>query len=162
MSEVRFFGEARAHHTADDGTVTRLGGSNIVHEGGLKYHQNLLSQASSARSLYVGLADGTDTIASADTLSARVANEVTAFSGSARPEWQAALSGLDLDNSANVASWSISSAVTISGPFITDNSSAGSDGGSNQLLLSSATFDGGNAQLSSGTLEVTYTHSAAT
>lgn len=167
--KVGFHGYVEARFTPESGSsdsVRTYTGSNVVHDDGLKFHLDLLSQNSSTRSLYLGLMDGTATVASADTLGDRLSSEVsTEYDQSTRVEWlpNNPSSSLSVDNDGNVATYTINSAVTISGPFLSDNSSKGSAAGSaGDLLVSSTTFDGGNVQLSSGTLEVTYRHSAST
>lgn len=160
----KFFGEANARFTGDDGSEETFYGSNVVHDDGLKYHLNLLSQNSSTQSLYLGLMDGLAQIASTDTLGSRISSEVTGeYDQSTRVEWLPGAPGssLSIENS-SAAIYNINSGVTISGPFLSNNSSKGSDSGTGDLLVSSVTFDGGDAQLSSGTLEVTYNHSAST
>lgn len=158
---VKIFGEAWAKHTADDGSVRTFYGKNVVHEEGLRLHLNFFSQNSSTRSLYLGLMPDGETIASADTLGDRASSEITNYDQSNRPEWLPGTpaSTQSVDNSGNVAVYTVNSQMTTSGPFLSDLSTKeGTDG----VLVSSVTFDGGDAALSSGTLEVTYKHSAST
>lgn len=106
---------------------------------------------------YVGLTDGTPTIAATDTASSHVGwAEVTTYSEGTRPSLTlGAVSSQSVDNSASKASFSVNATATIGGAFlITDSTKGGTTG----TLVCAVAFTGGDKSLSSGdTLNVTCT-----
>ena len=111
---------------------------------------------------YVGLTDGTPTVAAGDTMSSHAGwAEVTAYDESVRQTLTlAAASGGSSSNSASVATFTISTnSTTIGGAFITSDSTKS---GTSGTLFSVAAFTGGDKSADDGdTLEVTATITAA-
>lgn len=110
---------------------------------------------------YLGLTDGTPTIAAADTMASHTGwTEVTAYTEGTRQEFVDANTATgQRDNSASVASFSINGTTTVGGIFCTsDNTKSGTSG----TLISVVAFTGGDRSLVNlDTLEVTYTVSVA-
>lgn len=106
---------------------------------------------------YVGLTDGTPSVAAGDTMSSHAGwSEVTAYSEAVRQTFTAGtVSSQSVDNSGSKASFSINGTTTVGGAFLSTNSTkAGSTG----TLVSAVALTGGDQALSSGqTLDVTYT-----
>ena len=110
---------------------------------------------------YVGLTDGTPTVAAGDTLASKAWTEVTAYSESVRETLTlAAASSGSSSNTASKASYSVNAdSTTIGGAFIASDSTKG---GTSGTLFSVAAFTGGNKAADDGdTLEVTATITAA-
>lgn len=110
---------------------------------------------------YVGLTDGSPTIAAGDTMASHVGwAEVAAYSeGTREALTPGTVASQSVDNSASKASFSISSTVTIGGAFVTtDSTKSGSTG----TLYGAAAFTGGDRSVGSGdTVNVTITATAA-
>lgn len=111
---------------------------------------------------YVGLTDGTPTVAAADTMASHAGwVEVTAYTESARPALTlGTVSGQSVNNSASKAAFSINAnGTTIGGAFLATNSTKG---GSTGTLYGGGAFSAGDKGLDSGdTLNVTITLTAA-
>lgn len=109
-------------------------------------------------SFFVGLTDGTPTVAAADTMASHAGwTEVTAYSeGTRQALTLGAVASQSVDNSASKASFSINSdATTVGGAFITTNSTKG---GTTGTLTCAVAFTGADKTLDSGdTLNVTCT-----
>ncbi|RLA61051.1 MAG: hypothetical protein DRQ78_08995 [Epsilonproteobacteria bacterium] len=107
---------------------------------------------------YIGLCDGTPSIASTDTLAAHPGwVEVSGYTEAARQEFVEARIGLTVDNSANKSIFSINASNTVGGAFIGSVST-----GSTGLLLSASAFANGDKSVTSGdTIEVQYDFSAS-
>jgi len=135
---------------------------NLVVDNGLNFILDLLFAAEpGVDPWYVGLTDGTPTVASGDTMSSHSGwTEVTAYSEAARQTFSGSRTGQSVDNDASKASFSINAdSTTIGGAFLTDASTKGGTGGT---LLCAAAFTGGDKSADSGdTLEVKYTFTAA-
>lgn len=136
--------------------------ANLVVNEGLDYILECLFQSATSDPWYIGLTDGTPTVAAADTLSpaSHVGwTEVTDYSEGARQEFvDGVIASQSVNNSASKASFSISGSVTIGGAFMADSASTGANG----RLLCGAVFTGGDKIAASGdTLEVQYTFSSA-
>ena len=120
----------------------------------------ILDDGVSSQTWYVGLTDGTPTVAAGDTMASHSGwTEVTDYSESTRPAWgEGASSGQSVTN-ATAVDFSINAgSTTVGGAFITSDSTKG---GSSGTLLAAGAFTGGDVTLSSGsTLSVTYTISA--
>lgn len=156
---VRFHGKFTWRHRSDDGVVWEDESGNVVVNSGLNNIVGLISQHASTESLYIGLTDGSPTLAAADTMGSHAGwSEVTNYDESTREDWIAAEpSAFSTDNAANLAEFTINSSVTIGGAFLsTDSVKNASDG----TLVAEATPSGGDVNLSTGTLEVTYKISA--
>lgn len=111
---------------------------------------------------YVGLTDGTPTVAAADTMASHAGwVEVTAYDEAVRQTatW-GAVSSQSVDNSASKATFTISTnATTIGGAFLTTNNTKG---GSTGTLYGGGVFTAGDKSLDDGdVLYVTVTASAA-
>ncbi len=115
---------------------------------------------------YVGLTDGTPTVAAGDTMASHAgwveigAASPTEYSEANRPTLTlGTVSGQSVDNSASKASYSIQTTVTIGGAFVTtDNTKGGTTG----TLYGAAAFTGGDKSAQNGdTLNVTVTLTAA-
>lgn len=110
---------------------------------------------------YVGLTDGTPTVAAGDTMSSHVGwAEVTAYTEATRPALTlGTVASGSVDNSANKATYSINATATVGGCFVaTDNAKSGTTG----ILYGAGAFTGGDKALANGdTLNVTVTCTAA-
>lgn len=111
---------------------------------------------------YIGLTDGTPTVAAGDVMSSHAGwAEVTAYSEATRPAYQtAAAAGQQVTNTANKASFSITSDSTvIGGAFVTTNNTKG---GTTGTLYGAGAFSGGDKTADNGdTLNVTVVASAS-
>lgn len=110
---------------------------------------------------YLGLTDGTPTVAAADTMASHAGwTTVTTYSNATDPEFVDANTGTgQRDNSGSVATFNINGTVTVGGTFMKDNNTKGSATGT---LNSVVAFSGGDRSLVNlDTLEVTYTISVA-
>lgn len=111
---------------------------------------------------YVGLTDGTPTVAAGDTMASHVGwVEVTAYDEAVRQTLTlGAVSGQSVDNSASKAVFTISTdSTTIGGAFVTDSSTKG---GSTGTLYGGGAFTAGDKSLDDNdTLNVTVTCTAS-
>ncbi len=111
---------------------------------------------------YVGLTDGTPTVAAGDTMASHVGwSEVTAYDESVRQTLtMGSVSSQSVDNSSSKATFTISTnSTTIGGGFITTNSTKG---GTSGTLVSAVAFTAGDKGLDDGdTLAVTVTATMA-
>lgn len=110
---------------------------------------------------YVGLTDGTPTVAAADTMASHAGwAEVTSYSEANRVTYNpAAAASQSIDNSASKASFSINGTATVGGAFLsTDNTKGGTAG----ILIGVAAFDapGDRSVVNGDTLQVTITVTA--
>lgn len=112
---------------------------------------------------YVGLTDGTPTVAAADTFASHAGwTEVTAYSEAVRQTFTAGtVSSQSVDNSASKAEFSINGSATVGGACVGDNNTKG---GSTGTLYSAGAFTGGDKSLGSGdtlSVQATFTSAAA-
>jgi hypothetical protein len=111
---------------------------------------------------YVGLTDGTPTVAAGDTMASHAGwTEVTAYDEAVRQTAQfGSVSGQSLDNSANKAVFTIdTNSTTIGGAFLATNSTKG---GSTGTLYGGGAFSAGDKVLDDNdVLNVTVTATAA-
>lgn len=110
---------------------------------------------------YVGLTDGTPTVAAADTMASHAGwAEVTAYSESVRETLTlGTVASQSVDNSASKASFSINAGATVGGCFVTSNNTKG---GTTGILYGAGAFSGGDRSVVNGdTLNVTVTLTAA-
>lgn len=111
---------------------------------------------------YVGLTDGTPTVAAGDTMASHAGwVEVTAYDEAARQTLTlGSVSGQSVDNSASKATFTISTnSTTIGGGFIVTNNTKG---GTSGTLVSAVAFTAGDKGLDDGdTLSVTVTATMA-
>jgi len=107
---------------------------------------------------FVGLTDGTPTVAAGDTLASHAGwTEVTNYDEANRAAWvDGGVSGQSVDNSGSTATFTISSGgATVGGAFL-----AGVNTGTAGTLFAAGAFTGGDRTLSAGdTLDVTATFS---
>lgn len=110
---------------------------------------------------FVGLTDGTPTIAAGDTMASHVGwVEITAYSEAVRQTLTlGAVASQSVDNSASKAVFSINGTTTVGGLFLsTDNTKGGTTG----TLISAGAFTGGDRSVASGdTINATVTNTAS-
>jgi len=134
---------------------------NMVVNAGLDYLLSIgLAGGTQIASWYIGLTDGTPTVAAGDTLGSHTGwTEVTAYSEAARQAWTpGSVSGQSVDNSGSVATFTINAAsTTVGGAFLASASS-----GTTGTLYAAGAFSGGDKTLGNGdTLQVTATFTNA-
>lgn len=148
---------------APDGTLkwTASGRNTVVNVGLDDVLDKYFKGSSYTAAWYVGLTDGTPTIAAADTMSSHAGwAEVVPYSDANRPTLTlGTVASQSVDNSASKASYTINATSTVGGAFLsTDNTKSGTTG----TLYGAAAFTGGDKSVSSGdTLNVTATLTAA-
>jgi hypothetical protein len=134
---------------------------NVVVNVGLDHilDVTLSGGTSKATNWFVGL-KGAGTVSSADTLASHAGwTEVTPFSGASRVTYvEASASGQSVTNSANKASFAITSTATVAGAML---ASVITGSGGSGILLCAADFASAKGVENGDTLEVTYTISAA-
>ena len=135
---------------------------NIITNAGLDHALDVtLSGGTQITTWYIGLTDGTPTVAAGDTMASHAGwAEVTGYSESVRQTWSdGGVSSQSVSNSASTADFSINATVTAGGAFLTSDSTKS---GTTGTLLSVGAFSGGDKSLTSGdTLQVTATFTAA-
>lgn len=111
---------------------------------------------------YVGLTQGTPTVAAGDTMSSHAGwTEQTGYNESVRQTLTlGTVSSQSVSNTASKAVFTITSnSTTVGGAFVTTNSTKG---GTTGTLIGGAAFSGGNQTLSAGsTISITVTNTAA-
>jgi hypothetical protein len=110
---------------------------------------------------YVGLTDGTPTIAATDTAGSHAGwVEDTNYAEATRPSLTlGTVSSQSVDNSASKATFSINATTTIGGAFVITNNTKG---GTTGTLVGAAAFTAGDKSVANGdTLNVTVTLSAS-
>lgn len=135
---------------------------NIIVNTGLddildKYYKG----SSYTASHFVGLTDGTPTVAAGDTMASHAGwTEITAYSESVRQTLTlGTVASQSVDNSASKASYSINGTATIGGFFLTTNNTKG---GTTGTLIGAVAFTGGDKSVANGdTLNVTATLTAS-
>ena len=136
---------------------------NIVVNVGLDYLLDAgLSGGTPITSWFVGLTDGTPTVAAADTMASHAGwVEVTAYSEGTRQAWtDGGVSGQSVDNVGNEATFTINADTTvIGGAFLVSNSTKGGTTGT--LYAAGAFTVGDKSADTNDTLEVTATFTAA-
>lgn len=136
---------------------------NIVVNAGLNHLLDVtLSAATQVTSWFVGLTDGTPTVAAGDTMASHAGwTEVTAYSESTREAWaDGGVSSQSVSNSASVATFTINAdTTTVGGAFLVSNSTKG---GTTGTLYAAGAFSTGDKSLdTSDTLDVTATFTSA-
>lgn len=136
---------------------------NIVTNVGLQHILDILfvSATSQVDPWYVGLTDGTPSVAAGDTMSSHAGwSEVTAYDEANRQTFTDARTGQSVDNDGNEAVFTIdTNSTTIGGAFLCSDNTVG---GSTGTLLCVAAFTGGDKSADDNdTLTVDYTFSAA-
>jgi len=126
-------------------------GKNLIVNTGLDY---LLNNDLTAATLYIGLTDGTPTVAAGDTMASHAGwLEVTAYDEVARQAWgQGAASG-GVTTNATAVKFTASGTTTIGGGFLT---TVATKGGSTGTLFSvKAATEGDRSLVAADTLDVT-------
>ena len=130
---------------------------NLVTDEGLDHLlEATLAGGTQKTSWFLGITDGTPTVAGGDTLgSAPGWDEVEAYDEGSRPTWSpGSVSNQSVSNGGSPASFTINQdGTTIGGAFLaSDNTKGGASG----ILYAVGAFDSGDVTLSAGsTLEVT-------
>jgi hypothetical protein len=127
---------------------------NTVVNEGLQSNMDVnFSGSTPITTWYLGLTDGTPTVAAGDTLASHAGwTEVTAYSGT-RKEWVEVRSGQVMTNSASVAVFSMTGSTTVGGAFLASVTS-----GTSGILWSAGALTGGDRSgiVSGDTLNLTY------
>lgn len=136
---------------------------NIVVNAGLNYLLDAgLSGGTPITSWFLGLTDGTPTVAAGDTMSSHAGwVEVTAYDESTREAWaDGGVSSQSVSNSGSVATFTIGTdSTTVGGAFLTSGSAKS---GTTGTLYAAGAFTAGDKSLDDGdTLDVTGTFTAA-
>lgn len=137
--------------------------TNLVTNAGLNdLLDKYLKGSGYSAAFYVGLTDGTPTVAAADTMSSHAGwTEVVAYSESVREALTlGTVASQSVDNSASKASFSINAdSTTVGGCFLTTVSTKS---GTTGILYGVGAFSGGDKSTDDGdTLNVTVTCTAA-
>lgn len=136
--------------------------NTVVDEGLDEILDKFYKGSSYTAAHYVGLTDGSPSFASGDTMGSQAGwSEVTDYDEAARPGFTpGTVSGQSVDNSGNVATFTINSnSTTIGGGFLTTDDTVGGTAGT---LIGGAAFTNGDRMLSTGdTLDVTVVASAS-
>ena len=133
----------------------------ITNEGLDDVLTQYLTGSTYTASFFVGLTDGTPTVAAADTMASHAGwTEIVAYDEATREALTlGTVSGQSVNNSASKASYSVNGTATVGGAFITTNSTKS---GSTGTLYGVGAFTGGDKGVDSGdTLNVTVTATAA-
>jgi len=133
---------------------------NLVVNAGLEHTLDVLFAASAQTATwYVGLTDGSPTIASTDTIASHGGwAEVTGYTGD-RKEFVDVRSNRSVSNSASKASFAINTAATVGGAFLVGSATATTG----TVLLCVAALSASNRSVIDGdTVEATYTFTGAT
>lgn len=133
---------------------------NIITNAGLNHKRDVvLLSGTQITSWYIGLTDGSPTVAAGDTAASHAGwVEVTAYSEGTRQAWTGASVGTgQASNTASVASYSINGTTTVGGLFLIGGTGSSTKGGSTGTLYSVVALSGGDRALQNGdTLEITY------
>ena len=128
-------------------------GKNLIVNTGLDY---FLENDIVAATLYIGLTDGTPTVAAGDTMASHAGwVEVTAYTAANRLAWgQGAASG-GVTTNASAVTFTANGTTTVGGGFLTtDNTKSGTSG---TLFSVKAATEGDRALINLDTLDVTIT-----
>lgn len=136
---------------------------NLVVNAGLDYLLDIgLSGGTQITSWFVGLTDGTPTVAAGDTMASHAGwVEVVAYDEATRPAWSdGGVSGQSVSNSASQATFTISADSTvIGGAFLASNNTRG---GTTGTLYAVGAFAAGDKSLDDNdTIDVTATFTQA-
>lgn len=126
----------------------------VVTEGRNHYLDVEFKSATQITSWYVGLTQGSPSVAAADTLASHGGwVEETSYTGTRKALTLGTISAGSVDNSASKASFAINGTVTLGGAFVCSATS-----GTSGTLHGGGAFTGGNrSALSGDTLDVTVT-----
>ena len=131
----------------------------VVNEGLDEYLQQIWKGSTYTASHFVGLTDGTPTVAAGDTMGSHAGwVEKTDYDEGVRQTYTlGSVSSQSVDNSASKAVFNISGTVTVGGAFVTTNNTKG---GSTGILMGANAFTGGDRSLANNDiLNVTVTAS---
>jgi hypothetical protein len=131
---------------------------NLVVNEGLEHTLDTeFSGGTAVTTWYLGLTDGTPTVAATDTLASHAGwTEVTDYTGD-RKEWVEVRTGQSMTNSASVAVYAINGTATVGGGFLCSVATT-----TTGVLMSAGAFTGGDRSVASGdTVNLTYTLTAA-
>ncbi len=136
---------------------------NLVVNAGLDHALDTeLSGGTPVTTWYVGLTDGTPTVAAGDTMASHAGwTEVTAYDEANRVTWvDGGVSSQSVDNSGSTATFTVSAdSTTIGGAFLVSNNTKG---GSTGTLYAAGAFSAGDKDLDDDdTLDVTATFTLA-
>lgn len=133
----------------------------VVNEGLNDLLDKYLKGSAYSAAFYVGLCDGTPTIAAADVMNSHAGwTEPTAYSEANRPALTlGSVASQSVDNSASKASFSINGTVTVGGAFVTTNNTKGGTTGT--LYGAAALSESDRSLVNLDTLNVTVTLTAA-
>lgn len=134
---------------------------NLVVDAGLDDNLDKYFKGSAySAAFYVGLTDGTPTVAAADVMSSHVGwVTVTPYSDTNDPGLTlGTVTSQSVDNSASKAVFNINATQTVGGAFVKDNNTKG---GATGLLYGVGAFAADKAVTSGDTLNVTITLTAA-
>ena len=132
----------------------------VVNEGRDHLLDVTLSGATQDTTWFVGLTDGTPTVAAADTQDSHAGwVEVTAYSEANRIAWvDGGVSAQSVDNSGTPASFSINGSTTVGGAFLVGDNTKGSASPAVNVLYAAGAFSGGDRSLQNlDTIDVTAT-----
>ena len=135
--------------------------NNLVTNEGLNDILNVYYEGAAApTAFYVGLTNASPTFAAGDTMASHAGwTENTNYSESGRPACSfGAVSGQQVSNSGNPATFSINATTTIGGAFLTTNATKGGTAGK---LIGGAAFSANRSLANGDTLQVTVTASAS-
>lgn len=124
----------------------------VVNEGLQNILDVMFSSSSQTATWYLGLTDGTPTVAAGDTLASHAGwTEETGYTGN-RQEWVEVRSGQTMTNTASVAVFPITGTATIGGGFLASVAT----GTAGILFSAGALSDGDRSVISGDTLKLTY------
>lgn len=149
-------------HDKNDNFKWEAIGDNLVVNTGLELILDVLFVGSSSvvDPWYVGLTDGTPTVASGDTMVSHGGwAHVTNYDEATRQEFINVRTARAVANTASTAQFTISTASTIGGAFLTSSNTK--DGSAGTLLCAVAFTGGDKSAADDDTIDVTYTFSAA-
>lgn len=156
-NKVKLGGHFTILHTTRDGRVWRSVFDNMVVNQGLQNILDVSFMGSAATSAwYLGLTDDTPTVASTDTMASHAGwVEFTGYNGT-RKAWTKVRSDQQLSNTASVATFSVTSVLTIGGAFLSSTAT-----GASTVLMAAGAFTGGDRAVATGdTVQLTYTFAA--
>lgn len=135
---------------------------NLVVNEGLNHVLDILFVSATAQidPWYIGLTDGTPTVAAADTLASHAGwVEVTNYDEAARQTYVDVRTNQQVSNTASPGAFTMSGAATVGGAFIASNNTKG---GTTGILLCAVAFSGGDRSVqATDVINVTYNFTGA-
>jgi hypothetical protein len=134
---------------------------NLIVNAGLQHALDVLMSGSTQTDpWYVGLTDGTPTVAAGDTMASHAGwTEITAYDETGRQAYVEVRSGQSMSNTASKATFTISGTTTVGGAFLTSASDKG--GSTGTLLCGAAAAEGDRSVVDDDVLNIEYTFTAA-